>query len=78
MKPRVLVVEDETAISEPLAEHLEREGFSPEIAPTIEAATGSYRREAPDLILLDVMLPDGDGRDLCREIRKESDVPISC
>ena len=76
MKPRVLVVEDEQAISEPLSEHLAREGFEPEVAGTIEAAEAAFHREAPDLILLDVMLPDGDGRDLCREIRKESDVPI--
>jgi len=76
MKPRVLVVEDEQAISEPLAEHLVREGFDPEVAGTLEAARTSFDRAAPDLILLDVMLPDGDGRDLCREIRKSSDVPI--
>jgi two-component system, OmpR family, response regulator RegX3 len=76
MKPRVLLVEDETAISEPLAEHLEREGFAPEVAGTIEEAAGAMLRTQPDVILLDVMLPDGDGRDFCREIRKSSDVPI--
>jgi DNA-binding response OmpR family regulator len=76
MKPRVLVVEDEGAISEPLSEHLVREGFDPEVASTIGAAREAWQRSTPDLILLDVMLPDGDGRDLCREIRKESDVPI--
>ena len=70
------MVEDEAPISEPLAEHLIREGFDAEVAATLEAATDSFRRQAPDLILLDVMLPDGDGRDLCRDIRKESDVPI--
>ena len=77
MKPRVLLVEDEAAISEPLAEHLAREGF--------DAGGGRHdrRRERsrcatgqPDIVLLDVMLPDGDGRDLCREIRKGSDLPI--
>ena len=76
MKSRILVVEDEVAISEPLAESLDREGFEPEVAGTIEAARLAYHRQAPDLILLDVMLPDGDGRDLAREIRRESDVPI--
>jgi DNA-binding response OmpR family regulator len=76
MKPRVLVVEDETSISEPLAEHLEREGFAPEVASTLRAAGDAWRRDPPDLILLDVMLPDGDGRDLCRDIRRQSDVPI--
>ncbi|HEX6231378.1 MAG TPA: response regulator transcription factor [Actinomycetota bacterium] len=76
MKPRILMVEDERAISEPLAESLEREGFDPEVAATLEAARDAYHRQPPDLVLLDVMLPDGDGRDLAREIRKSSDVPI--
>jgi two-component system response regulator RegX3 len=76
MKPRVLVVEDERAISEPLAEHLVREGFDAEVADTIEAASQAFEARPPDVILLDVMLPDGDGRDLAREIRKTSDVPI--
>ncbi len=76
MKPRVLVVEDETSISEPLAEHLSREGFDPQVAGTLAEATAAYEVEEPDILLLDVMLPDGDGRDLCREIRRRSDVPI--
>lgn len=76
VKARILVVEDEEAIAEPLAEHLEREGFAAEVVGTLAQASEAYRREQPDLILLDVMLPDGDGRDLAREIRKESDVPV--
>jgi len=76
VKPRILVVEDELAISEPLAESLDREGFDAEVAGTIGAARDAYLRQSPDLILLDVMLPDGDGRDLARQIRRESDVPI--
>ncbi len=76
MSPRVLVVEDETSISEPLAAHLAREGFTPEIAGTIDAAREAIGRDEPDVILLDVMLPDGDGRDLCRDVRAHSDVPI--
>ncbi len=76
MKPRVLVVEDEESIAEPLAEHLSREGFEPEVSGTLEAAGAAFLRQAPDLVLLDVMLPDGDGRDFCREIRKGSDIPI--
>jgi two-component system, OmpR family, response regulator RegX3 len=76
MKPRVLVVEDEHAISEPLSEHLVREGFDTEVAATITEARTALEQGEPDLVLLDVMLPDGDGRDLCREIRKTSDVLI--
>jgi two-component system response regulator RegX3 len=76
VKPRILVVEDEVAISEPLAESLEREGFDAEVAATLGAANEAFQRHTPDLILLDVMLPDGDGRDLARDIRKRSDVPI--
>ncbi len=70
------MVEDEVTIAEPLAEHLEREGFRAEVAPTLARAAESIRREEPDLILLDVMLPDGDGRELCRDLRRRSDVPI--
>jgi two-component system response regulator RegX3 len=76
VKTRVLVVEDESAISEPLSGHLAREGFEPDVAASLGEAREALQRNLPDLILLDVMLPDGDGRDLCREIRKESDVPI--
>ena len=76
MRTRILVVEDEPTISEPLAEGLRRDGFEAEVASTLAGAREAFRREAPDLVLLDVMLPDGDGRDLARELRKESDVPI--
>jgi two-component system response regulator RegX3 len=76
VKPRVLVVEDEPSISEPLAAHLVREGFAPEVAGTVAAAREAFGRDEPDVVLLDVMLPDGDGRDLCRDLRTGSDVPI--
>jgi two-component system, OmpR family, response regulator RegX3 len=76
VKSRILVVEDEEAISEPLAEHLERDGFEVDVAGTLTEAHEAFGKTAPDLILLDVMLPDGDGMDFCRDIRKESDIPI--
>ena len=76
MKVRVLVVEDEDAIAEPLADRLQREGLDAKVVATVALARDSIEADPPDVILLDLMLPDGDGRDLCREIRKTSDVPI--
>jgi DNA-binding response OmpR family regulator len=76
MKPRILVVEDEPSISEPLAEDLARERFEHQVASTLESAREALRDTMPDLILLDVMLPDGDGRDLARDIRRGSDASI--
>jgi two-component system response regulator RegX3 len=75
-QPRILIVEDEDGISTPLSSHLARKGFDPSIAATIDEARRTFHAEPPDLVLLDVMLPDGDGRDLCRELRTTSDVPI--
>jgi two-component system response regulator RegX3 len=76
MKPHILVVEDEPGIAEPLALTLQRDGFTTEIAGTVADAKTSFHGRVPELVLLDIMLPDGDGRDLCRDLRKESDVPI--
>ena len=72
----ILVVEDETTISEPLARLLSREGFEPAVVPTAAAALEHAARSRPDLVLLDLQLPDGDGRDVARELRRGSDVPI--
>ncbi|HJU57828.1 MAG TPA: response regulator transcription factor [Actinomycetota bacterium] len=76
MGARILLVEDESSISDPLAELLRREGFTAVVASNLEQARDALAKDAPDLILLDVMLSDGDGRDLARDIRKDSDVPI--
>jgi two-component system, OmpR family, response regulator RegX3 len=75
-RPRILVVEDETSISDPLAHTLDREGFEVSVHGTLAAARDELARQAPDLVLLDLMLPDGDGRDLCREIRRDSELPV--
>jgi len=74
--PRILLVEDEASIAEPFARLLTREGFAPTIAATAASAVALYEQEAPDLVLLDLSLPDGDGRDIARELRARSDVPI--
>jgi two-component system response regulator RegX3 len=76
-RPRrtILLVEDETSITEPLAEALRSEGFETEVAGTVAEAL-ELARNVPDLVLLDVMLPDGSGYDICRELRRSSRVPI--
>jgi two-component system, OmpR family, response regulator RegX3 len=73
---RILVVEDEESISTPFAEALRRAGFEPLIANTAAGALELAASEEPDLVMLDLALPDGDGRDVCRELRRSSDVPI--
>jgi two-component system response regulator RegX3 len=72
----ILMVEDEESITVPLAEALGREGFDTRLAGTVAAALEEARRTPPDLVLLDVMLPDGSGYDVCRELRRDSQVPI--
>jgi two-component system response regulator RegX3 len=75
-RPRILFVEDERSISEPFSKALAREGFEPHLAGTAARALELAERIEPDLILLDLHLPDGDGRDVCRTIRARSGVPI--
>ncbi len=72
----ILMVEDERSITEPLIEALGREGFDTEVAGTVADALELAKRLRPDLVLLDVMLPDGSGYDVCRELRARSQVPI--
>jgi DNA-binding response OmpR family regulator len=74
--PRILLVEDEASIAEPFAKLLRREGFEPVLAATAADALDLARSAEPDLVLLDLMLPDGDGRDVCRTIRAESAIPV--
>jgi two-component system response regulator RegX3 len=76
MATRILIVEDEVSIAEPFARLLEREGFEARVAGTAAAALQMARAERPDLVLLDLALPDGDGRDVCRTLRAESGVPV--
>jgi two-component system, OmpR family, response regulator RegX3 len=73
---RILVVEDEESISQPFAEALRRAGFEALVTATAAGALQLAESEDPDLVMLDLALPDGDGRDVCRELRRRSDVPI--
>lgn len=72
----ILLVEDEPSIVEPLVEALEGEGFAVETAGGVREAIAAATRANPDLVLLDLMLPDGSGFDVCRELRRNSQVPI--
>jgi DNA-binding response OmpR family regulator len=75
-RPRILLVEDEESISEPFSRALAREGFEPIVARTAAEALKLAEQREPQLVLLDLMLPDGDGRDVARDLRRRSDVPI--
>ncbi len=75
-KRRILLVEDEESITAPLAEALGREGFDTSVAGSAAAAIELAKQVRPDLVLLDVMLPDGSGFDVARELRRDSRVPI--
>jgi two-component system response regulator MtrA len=74
--PRVLVVDDDPALAEMLGIVLRGEGFEPAFVSDGDAALGAFRREKPDVVLLDLMLPGTDGIEVCRQIRAESGVPI--
>jgi DNA-binding response OmpR family regulator len=76
LQASVLLVEDERSISEPFAHALNRNGFRTTVAGTCAEAIELADRIAPDVVLLDLALPDGDGRDVCRRLRQSSDVPI--
>ena len=76
MATRILFVEDERSISEPFAKALAREGFEPTVAATAADALALAEEIDPDFVLLDLNLPDGDGRDVARELRRRGDVPI--
>ena len=73
---RLLIIDDDAALNELLVEYFDR--FGHKLATATTAADGKYllRRDDPDLLILDVMLPDADGMELCRAIREESDIPI--
>ena len=75
-KRTILLIEDEEDISEPLAAALAREGFDTLVAGTAARGLELFAARTPDLVLLDVMLPDGDGRDLLRRIRETSRTPV--
>ena len=76
VKQRVLFVEDEPSIYEPFSKALAREGFEPVVARTAARALELAEDGDFAIVLLDLTLPDGDGRDVCRALRRSSSVPI--
>jgi two-component system response regulator MprA len=76
MAERILVIEDEVQIADLLRRGLLYEGYSVEIAGDGEAGLSAARDRAPDLVLLDLMLPGIDGLTVCERLRSGSDVPI--
>ena len=67
---RILLVEDDYYLSKNIKLLLEQEGFDTAIASNCALAKAAYDKEQPDLCLLDIMLPDGNGFELCEYIRK--------
>ena len=76
MSGRVLIIEDDPRIANWVKVYFERAGFSAEVAHDGESGLALARNLAPGLIILDLMLPLLDGVELCRILRRESDVPI--
>ncbi|MBI2843726.1 MAG: response regulator transcription factor [Armatimonadetes bacterium] len=73
---RILIVEDEAPLMQAVSYNLEQEGYQVVQANDGLSGLDAARREKPDLILLDIMLPSVDGIEVCRLLRKETDVPI--
>ena len=76
MPPLILVVDDEPKVARLARDYLEKNGFRVITAADGQSALTVARREKPDLVILDLMLPQVDGREVCRILRRESDVPI--
>jgi two-component system, OmpR family, response regulator MtrA len=76
MTARILVVDDDTALSEMIGIVLRAEGFEPHFCGDGNLALGAFESSKPDLVLLDLMLPGRDGIEVCTQIRAESGVPI--
>lgn len=76
MQELILVVDDEPKVSRLAQDYLQKNGFRVLVASDGPSALAAARREHPALIVLDLMLPGMDGREVCRILRRESDVPI--
>lgn len=76
MAQLILVVDDEPKVARLARDYLEKDGFRVITAADGQSALSIARRDKPDLVILDLLLPNLDGREVCRILRRESDVPI--
>jgi len=76
MSQLILVVDDEPKVTRIARDYLEKEGFRVLTAGDGQSALAAARREKPDLVILDILLPKLEGREVCRILRRESNVPI--
>jgi len=75
-KQHILIVEDEEKIADLIRKYLKLEGYDSTIAHTGSDALSKFHSVSPDLVVLDIMLPDMDGLDICKNLRAFSNVPI--
>ena len=73
---KILIADDDRNIVELLRLYIEKEGYSTVITYDGKQAISAFKNENPDLVVLDVMMPEADGWQVCKEIRKTSDIPI--
>ena len=76
MSEVILVIEDDTAVTDLISRVLKREGYTPTTCADGERVLEALRTVRPDLVLLDLGLPGADGLEVCRRLRRESDVPV--
>ena len=76
MPNKILIVDDDRGIIELMRLYLEKEGFECILAENGKIALEKFAVSSPDLIILDIMMPEIDGWQVCREIRKTSNIPI--
>ncbi|MCR5815553.1 MAG: response regulator transcription factor [Ruminococcus sp.] len=74
--PHVLLVEDDSDIMRINSSFLEKEGYTVHCADSVQTAAFALEENIPDLVLLDVMLPDGDGMDFCKILRRKTQAPV--
>lgn len=76
MNKKIYIVDDEKRIRDLIRAYLEKEGYTVRDFPDALSALSAFRQQPCDMLVIDIMMPGTDGLELCRELRKESDVPI--